>query len=205
MQKDTYNTLKSPSEGLYKEKGSKFLAFAYPVHSEEEVREYVEGLKKKYHDARHHCFAWELGMDGMNFRMNDDGEPSGTAGKPILGQIHSYELTNVLVVVIRYFGGVKLGTGGLVQAYKAAAADALEQAEIIEETITRSFTVRFAYELMNPVMRVVDEESLSVEDQQFEADCSMTLGVRASRYEEMVERFRQTHGISLVNEPAASQ
>ena len=205
MQKDTYNTLKSPSEGLYKEKGSKFLAFAYPVHSEDEIREYVEGLKKKYHDARHHCFAWELGMDGMNFRMNDDGEPSGTAGKPILGQIHSHELTNVLVVVVRYFGGVKLGTGGLVQAYKAAAADALEQAEVIEETITRSFTVRFAYDMMNPVMRVVDEESLKVVNQQFEADCSMTLGVRASCYEEMVERFRQTHGISLVNEPAASQ
>lgn len=199
MQKDAYNTIKSSSKGLYKEKGSKFLAFAYPVQSEDEVREHVEALKKKYHDARHHCFAWQLGTDGMNFRMNDDGEPSGTAGKPILGQIHSHELTNVLVVVVRYFGGVKLGTGGLVQAYKAAAADALDQAEIIGCTINHSFRIQFPYDMMNPVMRVVDEENLNVEDQQFAADCCMTLSIRASRLEEMVERFRQTHGINVLD------
>ena len=204
MQKDSYNTIKSPSEGLYKEKGSKFLAFAYPVRNEDEIREHVEVLKKKYHDARHHCFAWELGTDGMNFRMNDDGEPSGTAGKPILGQIHSHELTNVLVVVVRYFGGVKLGTGGLVQAYKAAAAEALDQAEIIGCTITHSFRIQFPYDMMNPVMRVVDEEGLNVEDQQFGADCHMALGVRASRLEEMVERFRQTHGIKVLDGEGAS-
>lgn len=204
MQKDSYNTIKSPSEGLYKEKGSKFLAFAYPVQNEDEIRTHVEALKKKYHDARHHCFAWELGTDGMNFRMNDDGEPSGTAGKPILGQIHSHEVTNVLVVVVRYFGGVKLGTGGLVQAYKTAAADALDQAEIIGCTINRSFRIQFPYEMMNPVMRVVDEENLNVEDQQFGLDCSMTLSVRASRVDEMVDRFRQTHGIEILDSEEAS-
>jgi len=204
MQKDSYNTIKSPSEGLYKEKGSKFLAFAYPVQNEDEIRTHVEELKKKYHDARHHCFAWELGTDGMNFRMNDDGEPSGTAGKPILGQIHSRELTNVLVVVVRYFGGVKLGTGGLVQAYKTAAVDALDQAEIIGCNINYSFRIQFPYDMMNPVMRVVDEENLNVEDQQFGVDCRMTLSVRASRLEEMVERFRKTPGIQILDAEIAS-
>lgn len=198
MQKDSYQTIKHPVEGLYKEKGSKFLAYAWPVQSEEEIMEYVENLKKKFHDARHHCYAWELGVDGMNFRMNDDGEPSGTAGKPILGQIHSHELTNVLVIVVRYFGGVKLGTGGLIHAYKAATADALENAEKVEFTIDKFFTIRFAYDMMNPVMRVVDEEGLKVEKQIFEADCRLTLSVRKSKYDALVERFQQTYGIELL-------
>ena len=180
MQKDNYQTIRHPSEGLFKEKGSKFLAFATPVESEDEIIDFLDKVKKKYHDARHHCYAWELGVDGMNFRMNDDGEPSGTAGKPILGQIHSHELTNVLVVVVRYFGGVKLGTGGLIQAYKAAAADALDKAEKVEYTIDKSFSIRFAYDMMNPVMRVVDEEGLNVTEQIFEADCCLTLSVRES-------------------------
>jgi putative IMPACT (imprinted ancient) family translation regulator len=136
----------------------------------------------------------------MNFRMNDDGEPSGTAGKPILGQIHSYELTNVLVVVVRYFGGVKLGTGGLIQAYKAATVDALEQAEKVDYTIDKSFTIRFANDMMNPVMRVVDVEGLIVKEQIFEADCRLTLSVRESNYEGLVDRFQQTYGIELIKE-----
>ena len=168
MLKDSYQTIKYPVEGLYKEKGSKFIAFAWPVQTEDDINEHVESLKKKFHDARHHCYAWELGVDGMNFRMNDDGGPSGTAGKPILGQIHSHELTNLLVVVVRYFGGIKLGTGGLVQAYKAATADALDNAEMAEYTIDKSFTIRFAYDMMNPVMRVVDEEGLTMKEQVFE-------------------------------------
>lgn len=200
MQQDAYQTIKYPTEGLFKEKGSKFLAFAWPVQTEDEITGHLEAVKKKFHDARHHCYAWELGTDGMNFRMNDDGEPSGTAGKPILGQIHSYELTNVLVVVVRYFGGVKLGTGGLIQAYKAATADALEQAEKVDYTIDKSFTIRFAYDMMNPVMRVVDEEGLNVKEQIFEADCRMTLSLRESKYDALVSRFRQTYGIEVVNE-----
>jgi uncharacterized YigZ family protein len=200
MQKDAYQTIKHPAEGLFKEKGSKFLAFAWPVQTEDEISGHLEAVKKKYHDARHHCYAWELGTDGMNFRMNDDGEPSGTAGKPILGQIHSYELTNVLVVVVRYFGGVKLGTGGLIQAYKAATVDALEQAEKVDYTIDKSFTIRFAYDMMNPVMRVVDEEGLNVKEQIFEADCRLTLSVRESKYEGLVDRFQQTYGIELIKE-----
>ncbi len=199
MQQDSYRTIKYPVEGLYKEKGSKFIAFAWPVQTEDEINEHVESLKKKFHDARHHCYSWELGVDGMNFRMNDDGEPSGTAGKPILGQIHSHELTNVLVVVVRYFGGIKLGTGGLVQAYKAATADALDNAETVEYTIDKSFTIRFAYDMMNPLMRVVDEEGLTMKDQVFEADCRLTLSVRESKYHDLVSRFRQTYGIEMVN------
>ena len=200
MQKDSYQTIKYPVEGLYKEKGSKFLAYAWPVQSEEEIMGHIENIKKKFHDARHHCYAWELGVNGMNFRMNDDGEPSGTAGKPIHGQIHSHELTNVLVIVVRYFGGVKLGTGGLIQAYKAATADALENAEKVEFTIDKSFTVRFGYDMMNPVMRVVDEEGLNVEEQIFEADCRLTLSVRKSKYDALVERFQQTYGIDVLGQ-----
>lgn len=200
MQTDSFKTIKYPTEGLFKEKGSKFLAYAWPVQNEDEINEHVEAIKKKHHDARHHCFAWELGVDGMNFRMNDDGEPSGTAGKPILGQIHSHGVTNVLVVVVRYFGGVKLGTGGLIQAYKAATADALDKAEILECTVDKSFSIRFAYDMMNPVMRVVDEEGLDVKDQLFEADCRLTLSVRESKFDALVGRFQQTYGIEVLDE-----
>jgi uncharacterized YigZ family protein len=197
MAKDAYKTIKHPVEGLYKEKGSKFQAYAYPVQTEEEIKDRVEALKKKYHDARHHCYAFQLGTDGMNFRMNDDGEPSGTAGKPILGQIHSHEVTNILILVVRYFGGVKLGTGGLIQAYKAASADALDHADMVEYTIDKSFSIRFPYELMNPVMRVVDEEGISIKEQLFEADCRLTLSVRESKFPEMIDRFQKTYGIEL--------
>ncbi len=197
MPADSYQTIKEPAEGLYKEKGSKFLAFSFPVQTEEEIKDHIDELKKKYHDARHHCYAWQLGTDGMNFRMNDDGEPSGTAGKPILGQIHSHEVTNILIVVVRYFGGVKLGTGGLVQAYKAASADALNHTNLVEYTIDKSFSIRFPYDLMNPVMRVVDEEGISIKEQLFEADCRLTLSVRESKFPEMIDRFQKTYGIEV--------
>jgi len=200
MQKDSYKTIKYPVEGLFKEKGSKFLAYAWPVQNEDEINAHIETLKKKYHDARHHCFAWELGVGGMNFRLNDDGEPSGTAGKPILGQIHSHEVTNVLVVVIRYFGGVKLGTGGLIQAYKAATADALGKAEILKCTINKTFSIRFPYDMMNPVMRVIDEEGLEVKGQLFEADCRLTLAVRKSKFDALLGRFQQTYGIEVLDD-----
>ncbi|WP_029164138.1 IMPACT family protein [Anaerophaga thermohalophila] len=199
MQKDFYTTIKQQVEGIYKEKGSKFLSFAFPVESEDDIKVYIDDLKKKYYDARHHCYAWELGPDGNNFRMNDDGEPSGTAGKPILGQIHSFGLTNILVVVVRYFGGVKLGTGGLIQAYKAATADALEKAEQTECTIDKSFSIRFPYDLMNPVMRVIDEEGLAINAQKFEEKCRMTLAVRESKFESIIDRFRKSYGIEVID------
>ncbi|MGQ1889840.1 IMPACT family protein [Thermophagus sp. OGC60D27] len=200
MLKDYYTTIKQPVEGLYKEKGSKFLAYGFPVQSEDEIRKHVDDLKKKYHDARHHCYAWELGIDGNNFRMNDDGEPSGTAGKPILGQIHSFGLTNILVVVVRYFGGIKLGTGGLIQAYKAATADALEKAERIQCTVKKSFSIRFPYDLMNQVMRVVNDEELIIKAQKFEADCNMTLAVRESKFESIIDRFRKSFGVKVIED-----
>lgn len=200
MEKDYYTTIKKPVEGIYKEKGSKFLAYGFPVQTEEEIKTHIENLKKRYHDARHHCFAWELGLDGNNFRMNDDGEPSGTAGKPILGQIHSFGLTNILVVVVRYFGGIKLGTGGLIQAYKAATADALEKAELIQCTVKKSFSVRFPYNMMNQVMRVVNDEELTINAQKFEADCNMTLAVRESKFESIIYRFKKSFGIEVIED-----
>ena len=162
---DTYKTLKEPSEGIYKEKGSKFLAFAYSVFTEDEIKEHITELKKQYHDARHHCYAWKLGMDSNHYRMNDDGEPSGTAGKPIYGQILSYELTNVLVVVVRYFGGTKLGTSGLIHAYKTATKDAFENAEIVEQTVNDILTLTFEYGAMNDVMRIIKDEEPKVLEQ----------------------------------------
>src|SRR5690554_2132633 len=152
---DTYLTLKSQSQGLYKEKGSKFLAFAYPVDNEEEIKEILETLKKQYHDARHHCYAYILGKDGQNFRANDDGEPGHSAGDPILGQIRSNNLTNTLIVVVRYFGGTKLGVGGLVTAYKTAATEAILANEIITETVTLKVNFQFDYIDMNEVMRII--------------------------------------------------
>ena len=143
MVDDIYKTLNSPSEGLYKEKGSKFLAFAFPVYDETEIRNLIAEIKKQYYDARHHCYAWQLGLDKSNFRANDDGEPSGTAGKPIYGQILSHQLTNVLIIVVRYFGGIKLGTGGLVAAYKTAAADAIAHSEIIDKTVQSYYQMFF--------------------------------------------------------------
>lgn len=159
---DEYITLKETSQGLYKEKGSKFIAIAAPVASADEVRYQLETLRKRYHDARHHCFAYRLGEEPYEIRYNDDGEPSGTAGKPIFGQILSFDLTNVLIVVIRYFGGVKLGTGGLIQAYRAAARDALDNGTIIRKRWTVRLEIRFNYLQMNEVMKIIKEENLRI-------------------------------------------
>ena len=152
-QTDLYTTLLNPSEGLYKEKGSKFLAYAYPVMEEEQIKQYIQDLKQKYYDARHHCYAWQLGLDENHYRVNDDGEPSGTAGKPIHGQIRSHSITNVLIVVVRYFGGTKLGTSGLINAYKLASADALANATLVERTINDHYRIGFSYAVMNDVMK----------------------------------------------------
>ena len=175
---DIYKTIKSPSEGTYTEKRSKFLAFAFPVSSVDEVKQLVADYQKKYYDARHVCYAYMLGSERKEFRANDNGEPSGTAGKPILGQINSNELTDILIIVVRYFGGVKLGTSGLIVAYRQAAAEAITSAEIIEKTVDEDVTFFFEYPFMNDVMRIVKEENPQIVAQGFDNDCSMTLRIR---------------------------
>lgn len=175
---DSYKTIKQISEGTYSEKRSKFLAFAVPVTSVDEVKQKVAEYQKKYYDARHVCYAYMLGAERTEFRANDNGEPSGTAGKSILGQINSNELTDVLIVVVRYFGGIKLGTSGLIVAYKAAAAEAIAAAEVVEKTVDEDVTFLFEYPFMNDVMRIVKEESPAIIDQGYDTDCSMTLRIR---------------------------
>ncbi|RDV14636.1 YigZ family protein [Pontibacter diazotrophicus] len=202
MEEDTYRTIEAPAEGLYKEKGSKFIALAYPVYSEEEVKETMAELKKQYYDARHHCYAYSLGADKGRFRANDDGEPNHSAGDPILGQIRSADLSNVLIAVIRYFGGTKLGVGGLINAYKTAAADALEHATIIEKHETVLLQAQYAYPQMNDVMSLVKEYDLNVRDQQFELDCCLTLEVRKKLQEEITTKLEGIEGVkvSVLNE-----
>lgn len=177
---DSFKTIKSISTGTYSEKRSKFLAFAIPVRSVDEVKQIVAEYQKKYYDARHVCYAYMLGAERTEFRANDNGEPSGTAGKPILGQINSNELTDILVIVVRYFGGVKLGTSGLIVAYRLAAAEAISAAEVIEKTVDEDITFFFEYPFMNDVMRIVKEESPEIISQTYDSDCSMTLRIRKS-------------------------
>lgn len=186
---DTYLTLSAPAQGLYKEKGSKFLSFAYPVETEQEIKEIIEKLRKEYYDARHHCYAYVLGARQEVYRANDDGEPSSTAGKPIHGQILSYGLTNVLVVVVRYFGGTKLGTSGLINAYKTATNDALAQARTIEKIVMRQYELRFPYEQMNQVMRIVKDLRLQVLGQEADNECRMRVAVRLSECSRCEEKW----------------
>ena len=188
-QSDVYKTIAGLSEGEYSEKRSKFLAFAHPVHSVDEVKELVEFYQKKYYDARHCCYAYMLGPERKEFRANDNGEPSGTAGKPILGQINSHELTDILIVVIRYFGGIKLGTSGLIVAYRQAASEAIQAATIIEKTIDEEVSFFFEYPFMNSVMRIVKEEEPMLASQGYDHDCSMTLRIRRSRMPRLKERL----------------
>ncbi len=194
---DTYHTITNPSKGLYKEKGSKFIAVAVPVMTEEEVKEKLEDLRKEYHDARHHCYAYVLGFDKSAHRYNDDGEPSGTAGRPIFGQLQSKDLTNILVVVIRYFGGTKLGISGLITAYKSATRDALETAVIISLTVNDVYQLSFEYPLMNEVMRVIKDEALKVADQDFQLSCKLNFKVRKNSSNKVYERFNKIHGVKI--------
>ncbi|MDX5420666.1 MAG: YigZ family protein [Hymenobacteraceae bacterium] len=194
---DTYRTIEAPSEGLYKEKGSKFIALAYPVYSEEEVKEIMADLKKQYYDARHHCYAYSLGADKGRYRANDDGEPNHSAGDPILGQIRSADLSNILIVVVRYFGGTKLGVSGLINAYKTAAADALEHATVVEKHETVLLQAHYAYPQMNDVMSLVKEYNLDVREQQFELDCRLTLEVRRKLQEEVVPKLEEIEGVTV--------
>ena len=195
---DLFKTIAAPSEGTYTEKRSKFLAFAFPVSTAEEVKTLVDAHTKKYYDARHVCYAYMLGHERLVFRANDNGEPSGTAGKPILGQINSNELTNILIIVVRYFGGVKLGTSGLIQAYKAAAAEAIAAATIVEKTVDEQISIAFEYPLMNQVMRIVKEEEPTIVSQSFEGDCLMTLSIRASRMPRLRDRLLKIDGLRLL-------
>jgi uncharacterized YigZ family protein len=175
---DTFKTIKSIAKSIFTEKRSKFLAFAIPVESVEEVKTIVADYQKEYYDARHVCYACMLGAERLDFRANDNGEPSGTAGKPILGQINSNELTNILVIVVRYFGGIKLGTSGLIVAYRQAAADAIAEAEIIEKTVDEEISFMFEYPFLNDVMRIVKEENPQIVSQGYDSDCMMTLRIR---------------------------
>ncbi|TXK47124.1 YigZ family protein [Pontibacter qinzhouensis] len=194
---DTYRTIAAPAEGLYKEKGSKFIALAYPVYSEEEVKEIYAGIKKQYYDARHHCYAYCLGADKSRYRANDDGEPNHSAGDPILGQIRSADLSNVLVVVIRYFGGIKLGVSGLIYAYKTATAEALANATVVEKHETALLQLRFEYLQMNEVMSLVKEYNLEMRDQQFELSCQLTLEVRKNLKEELKAKVENLAGVEV--------
>ncbi|MBP6356253.1 MAG: YigZ family protein [Paludibacter sp.] len=196
---DTFRTIASSSEGSYKEKGSKFLSFAFPVKNVDEINQILAQYRKQYYDARHICYAYMLGNAKNEWRANDDGEPSGTAGRPILGQINSFELTNVLVIVVRYFGGILLGTGGLITAYKEASMDALEQANIVEQTIDEVFTVGFDYLLMNEVMRVIKEINPLVLDQSFDNMCSMKLSIRQSDAEKLKSKLGNIIGVIIEN------
>ncbi len=178
---DTYKTISGISESIFTEKRSKFIAIAIPVRSVAEIKNLLEQYQKKYYDARHVCYAYMLGPERKDFRANDNGEPSGTAGKPILGQINSHELTDVLVIVVRYFGGIKLGTSGLIVAYRTAASQALAEATVIEKTVDDEVTVAFEYPFMNDVMRIVKEESPEIMEQSYDMDCIMTLRIRKSQ------------------------
>jgi len=199
---DLYRTIQTPAEGIYKEKGSKFLAFAYPVSHEESIKEHLETLQKQYHDARHYCYAWRLGPEKTRYRVNDDGEPSGSAGKPIFGQIVSRDLSGLLVVVVRYFGGTKLGVGGLINAYRSAASDALNHTKIIECRVYDSLKLEFGYDRMNAVMKIIKELQLESTEQKFDMDCSMILKSWKRQTDRVVDSFSKITEckISLIEE-----
>ena len=197
MDKDTYKTILASSEGIYTEKRSKFIAAALPVRTVEEVKAYLETWQKKYYDARHICYAYMLGYERKDFRANDNGEPSGTAGKPILGQINSNELTDILLIVVRYFGGIKLGTSGLIVAYRTAAAEAIAAATIIEKTVDEDVTVMFEYPFMNDVMRIVKEEGPEIVEQSYDIDCRMSLRIRRSMMPRLRTRLEKVETLRI--------
>ena len=194
---DCYKSILEPSTGIYKDNGSKFLAFAYPVSSEEEIKPLVQQLKKEYFDARHHCYAYRLGHTGDIWRMNDDGEPSSTAGRPIYGQILSSELSDILVVVVRYFGGIKLAGPGLIRAYKTSTADAIANATIIEKIATNPFRIVFDYLQMNSVMKRLKDMGLTPTNQQFDLNCSLRVDVRLNNTQNFLEAFDKLEGCRI--------
>ena len=194
---DTYLTLDRPSEGLFKDRGSKFLSFAFPVRSEEEIKSHLIELRKLHPSARHYCYAFRMGADKQAFRANDDGEPSYTAGKPILGQIQSKDLTNILIVVIRYFGGTLLGVSGLINAYKLSAADAISNASIIEKTVNDIYSISFEYLQMNDAMKVIKDKHLTIISQNFELSCSLTFSVRKNDSTKVIDMMNKIGGLEI--------
>ncbi|MCU0455151.1 MAG: YigZ family protein [Bacteroidales bacterium] len=192
---DSYRTIRKASSGLYKEKGSRFAAAAHPVSDESHVKQLIEEVRREHHEARHHCYAYVLGTGEGRWRANDDGEPSGTAGRPILGQIRSAGLTNVLVIVSRYFGGTLLGVSGLINAYRTAARSALDNAEIIEETVQESHELRFPYAALNDVMKIIKEEEAAHSGQIFDLECRMTVSFRISARERILQRLSRIEGL----------
>lgn len=197
-QNDTYKTIEKASpEILFKEKNSKFYGYAFPVSSEEAIKEHIEYLKKEHFSARHWCYAYQIGTEKIQYRANDDGEPNNSAGMPIYGQIQSFEVTNVLVVVVRYFGGVKLGVGGLISAYKTAAQMALEESAIIEKTIDKHFAVAFSYANMNKVMRIIKKKNLAIVSQKMEIDCEIIIATRKKNVQNLLDTFENLYEVQL--------
>ena len=199
QQEDTYKTIEKKSESIYTEKRSKFIAIALPVRTLGEIKTYLEEYQKKYYDARHVCYAYMLGAERKDFRANDNGEPSGTAGRPILGQINSFGLTDILVIVVRYFGGIKLGTSGLIVAYKTAAAQALEEALVIEKTVDEDVSFAFEYPFMNDVMRIVKEEEPEILEQLYDMDCLMVLRIRKSAMPKLRARLEKVETLRFID------
>lgn len=194
---DTYHTLAAPSTGLYKEKGSKFIAYAFEVQSEQAVKDCLEEVRQEHFKARHHCYAYRLGLEGKRFRANDDGEPSGTAGRPILGQIDSFGLSNVLVVVVRYFGGTKLGTSGLKRAYKSSTIDALEQATIEERIVEQFFELVFDYAMTSDVMNYLKKEDFAIDGAAYEAQTRLLVRIRKNDVPRFTAAIQELEGVEL--------
>ncbi|HBG25122.1 MAG: YigZ family protein [Bacteroidetes bacterium GWF2_41_61] len=196
---DSYKTLAKSSTGIYKELGSKFLSFAFPVSSQEEIKTILSNIKKDYFDARHHCYAYRLGLGGDLWRANDDGEPSSTAGKPILGQLLSHDLSDTLIVVVRYFGGTKLGVPGLIRAYRGAAADAINNSEVVEKIAVKNLILRFSYASIEPVMKLIKSFSADIKKQELDSDCLMVLNIRVSEYTLFLDSLKGIEGLSIEN------
>lgn len=197
MINDLYNTIEKESKGYFKDKGSKFFSYAYPLQNEDEVKEIISHLKKEHHSARHHCYAWRLGTEDIRFRANDAGEPSSTAGKPILGQLQSFKLTNILIVVVRYFGGTLLGVSGLINAYRNAAIDALNNAEILEKLIEKRYKISFTYNELNEVMHIIKQENYIIQSTNFQESCSLIFSVRKSEADKAEKRFYNLYKVQL--------
>lgn len=197
MMLDTYKTIEKESTGYFKDKGSKFHSYAFPLTNEDDVKEIIARLKKEHHSARHHCYAWRIGTEEIRFRANDDGEPSSTAGKPILGQLQSFEVTNILVVVVRYFGGTLLGVSGLINAYRTAATDALNNAEILEKIIECNYKISFTYNELNEVMQLLKQENYNIVSTDFQETCSLVFSVRKSEAEKAEQLFNAMYKVQL--------
>ena len=205
IKEDSYKTILKPSEEvLYKEKGSKFFGYAFPVTTEEEIKDHIDALKKQHHNARHWCYAWQLGKSYEHYRANDDGEPSNSAGMPIYGQLQSFEVTNILVVAVRYFGGTKLGVGGLIQAYKTTAQMALEACSIVGRTIDEVFILKFEYPELNTVMRIIKDEDINIVSQKMELNCEFEISIRKKEAKRIYDIFENTYKIEIID-PSVSE